>query len=477
MTRVCVGGAYDGMVIQGVEDEIYCTRNEGQIEDRSSGGNLAITARLQLAGKDSAAAGEILGRATPHPNVTETVVDLAVARVPLSTPLTPTLNPIVARKNGSVIKVIERQRAEREIAAKAAALGSLAGAPTGDLIVVTGGYLRTYQGCDIYYSDTTGAHEVHGDIRAKYNALGGADGVLRLPVTDETGTPDGVGRYNHFSGGGSIYWTPTTGPMMVRGNIRTVWAGQGWEMGPLGYPVRDEHQMVTMTPFADPKIFWSFFQNGAILSSIDGAAVALTADLAPDVLRRVVRRFFDQGFHAQDVNIGLEAAVETLDISGWSYGFWASEPREITFRLHGFHDNGALPDTTFELDVRLAFGTATQPSFIEPGSFTLAIGLRSVKVTAHGLGSGSVADGVKDGVWEAFYPKDGPDPSTPWIPYGWRAIQEVPTGADPHGKSIDVLGILVTQAGGLSVLLNPVPSIAGAFRKMIAQQKLDAFAE
>src|SRR5258708_6270958 len=45
------------------------------------------------------------------------------------------------------------------------------------------------------------AFEVHGDIRAKYEALGGASGPLGLPLTDETVAPDGRGRYNHFEPG------------------------------------------------------------------------------------------------------------------------------------------------------------------------------------------------------------------------------------------------------------------------------------
>ena len=44
-------------------------------------------------------------------------------------------------------------------------------------------------------------------------------GFLHYPVTDETGTPDGVGRFNHFEGG-SIYWTPGTGAKEVHGAIR-----------------------------------------------------------------------------------------------------------------------------------------------------------------------------------------------------------------------------------------------------------------
>ncbi|QXG74425.1 choice-of-anchor D domain-containing protein [Modestobacter sp. L9-4] len=97
-------------------------------------------------------------------------------------------------------------------------------------------------GASIYWTPQTGAHSVQGLVRDRWVASGGALGQLGYPVTDETATPDRVGRYNHFSGSGgaSIYWTPATGAHSVQGAIRDRWAAQGWERGPLGYPVTDE---------------------------------------------------------------------------------------------------------------------------------------------------------------------------------------------------------------------------------------------
>lgn len=94
-------------------------------------------------------------------------------------------------KSISLGPIIDFAEANNAIEAKAATLGSLAGSPLGTTDFVPDGYMRPYQGCDIYYSKTDGAHEVHGDIRAKYNALGGAAGVLGIPVTDESGTRTG----------------------------------------------------------------------------------------------------------------------------------------------------------------------------------------------------------------------------------------------------------------------------------------------
>src|SRR5207302_49498 len=95
--------------------------------------------------------------------------------------------------------------AEREIDAKYAQLDGV-------------GRYNHFQGGSIYWTPGTGAHEVHGAIKDKWASMGWERSFLGYPVTDETGTPDGVGRYNHFQGG-SIYWTPSIGAYEVHGAI------------------------------------------------------------------------------------------------------------------------------------------------------------------------------------------------------------------------------------------------------------------
>jgi GH25 family lysozyme M1 (1,4-beta-N-acetylmuramidase) len=109
----------------------------------------------------------------------------------------------------------------------------------------------------IYWTPSTGAWSVHGAIHAKWAALGW-ETFLGYPTTDETGTPDGVGRFNHFNGadGASIYWSPSTGAWSVHGAIRAKWAQLGWERSTLGYPTSDE--------FAIPGGRRSNFEHGAI---------------------------------------------------------------------------------------------------------------------------------------------------------------------------------------------------------------------
>lgn len=109
------------------------------------------------------------------------------------------------------------------------------------------------------------AFDVHGDIAAKWNELGGANGFLGAALNSETGAPDGIGRYNHFRGG-SIYWTAATGAHEVHGAIRSKWASMGWERSTLGYPISDEEA------FPDGKGRYSNFQGGSIFWSAESGA-------------------------------------------------------------------------------------------------------------------------------------------------------------------------------------------------------------
>jgi uncharacterized protein with LGFP repeats len=140
------------------------------------------------------------------------------------------------------------------------------------------GFFQTFAHGAIYWSPGTGAHEVHGAIRELWGNLGWERGFLGYPLTDETPTPDGVGRFNHFQGG-SIYWTPQTGAHEVHGAIRELWSSLGWERGFLGYPLTDE----TSTSDAQAKGRVSTFQGGAILYLPATGAHAIRGTI-PDTL-------------------------------------------------------------------------------------------------------------------------------------------------------------------------------------------------
>ncbi|HTV34366.1 MAG TPA: PAN domain-containing protein, partial [Methylocella sp.] len=126
----------------------------------------------------------------------------------------------------------------------------------------------------IHWTAQSCAHEVHGAIASEWYATGLTQGPLGYPVINQTVTPDSIGRYNHFSKGASIYWTPTTGAHEVDGPIRTQWAALGWEQSALGYPVTDEADQINGNGR------FSLFQHGSILWNATTSAVTVNADPA-----------------------------------------------------------------------------------------------------------------------------------------------------------------------------------------------------
>ncbi len=129
------------------------------------------------------------------------------------------------------------------------------GYPTTDETVapdVIGRFVH-FQGGSIYWHPNTGAFEVHGAIRDRWEALGWEE-FLGYPITDEKSTSDGVGRYSEFQYG-SIYWHPNTGAFEVYGAIRNRWTQLSREKGIAGYPTSGELDT------ADKKGRYNRFQN------------------------------------------------------------------------------------------------------------------------------------------------------------------------------------------------------------------------
>lgn len=149
--------------------------------------------------------------------------------------------------------------------------GSVVGAPTTEERGTPDnvGRYSVFERGSIYWTPQLGAHEVHGEIRDKWAAVGWETGILGYPITDETKTPDGAGRYNVFEKG-SIYWSPTTGAHEVHGRIRDAYKTAGWEAGSLGYPTSDEYA-VTGGMRSD-------FQHGSITWTASTDATSITTN-------------------------------------------------------------------------------------------------------------------------------------------------------------------------------------------------------
>jgi L,D-peptidoglycan transpeptidase YkuD (ErfK/YbiS/YcfS/YnhG family) len=230
------------------------------------------------------------------------------------------------------------------------------GYPTSDEGSTQGGRGRygLFQGGAVYWSAATGAHQLGGAIWSRYGALGWEGSPLGLPTTDELGTPNGLGRYNHFQGG-SVYWSPASGAHAVYGAIRDRWGAAGWENSALGFPVDDEH--------AVPGGRAQTFQRGSISWTPTGGAVVTGAALPLGVT--------PPGDQVITV-VAPSAGSSTATVTAWQRGpgGWSAVLGPVPARV-GSAGVGAAsesstrtPAGTFSLTT--AFGRAANPGTALP---------------------------------------------------------------------------------------------------------------
>jgi len=151
--------------------------------------------------------------------------------------------------------------------------------PTAEEVSVNGGRLVTFQGGRVYWSAATGAHEVHGGILEAYLGLGAENSALRLPTANEANA--GPGRGSEFQSGG-LYWSPSTGVHAVQGAIHDKWLAVGGPSALLGLPTTSEggEPGGASNTFTGGRIYWSPATGadqviGAILGRyLQGGAVA-----------------------------------------------------------------------------------------------------------------------------------------------------------------------------------------------------------
>lgn len=128
------------------------------------------------------------------------------------------------------------------------------GLPTTDEMAATGGRTSYFDRGRIYWSSSTGAHEIHGAILGKFVAVG-ATPALGLPTADEA--PAAGGRVSVFQKG-RIYYGPSTGTHVVRGAIGDKYIAEGGS-GVFGLPVAGEVAVPggKGQSFQKTKIYWS----------------------------------------------------------------------------------------------------------------------------------------------------------------------------------------------------------------------------
>lgn len=219
---------------------------------------------------------------------------------------------------------------------------------------VGNGKYNLFQGGTIlWFPPSKEAFEVHGAIRSKWGSLGWESGFLGFPTTDESKTPDGVGRYNHFQNG-SIYWKPSLSAHEVHGLIRKYWADNGWETNPaLGYPLSDE-----LPTAPGSKNRFSDFENGVLYwKSGESKAMPLDkfvfADKASQPSSDIVNKLVTEIKNILKKNSKVYIKDGPKLISVWDYWFDGDTVHNRRYKMNvGFGiDVPTLPDPTVNMDL------------------------------------------------------------------------------------------------------------------------------
>jgi D-alanyl-D-alanine carboxypeptidase/LGFP repeat len=170
---------------------------------------------------------------------------------------------------GAAIETADPEEAAQAIEARYQFLGGPAGVlgtATSPVTPITGGFVRTFTGGNIYYSTATGAVDVRaGSMLDTYRRAGAENGRLGYPTGGQESAGVAGSLVQNFAGG-RIYFSPTTGGHAVYGPILTRYLAIGGPTGVLGLPTSDE----LATAPAGARV--SLFQNGRISwSSATGA--------------------------------------------------------------------------------------------------------------------------------------------------------------------------------------------------------------
>jgi uncharacterized protein with LGFP repeats len=182
----------------------------------------------------AAAAVALIGAGCSHDNKTGSTTTSPTSSAVATGSAAPTSTQI-ASANGTEYTV------EGPILAKYQSLDAATrkalGAPTGNEDKhPDGGGFQEFDGGAICVHGSN-AYVVLGKIRDKWNALGGMDGKLGFPTGDQMTHPDGGG-FQEFDGGAIC--DHGAGTYVVWGKIRDKWNELGGMDGKLGLPTSDE---------------------------------------------------------------------------------------------------------------------------------------------------------------------------------------------------------------------------------------------
>ena len=238
------------------------------------------------------------------------------------------------------------------------ASGSLLGYPSSDVLAISGGYVSFFAGqsCNgggpyssgsaLYYSSSTGAHEVHGCIYAEYQHMGATSG-LGFPTSDEYSIYGGA--ESDFAGAGcgstgsTIQWSSSTGAHEIQGCIYNHYVYLIRAGLSLGFPVTDEQNVYNSSGgvIGRENLFNGYGCGGT------GSAILWSSSTGPHEVHGCIYHAY-VNFGGPASGLGLPVSDEYTNPSGQresdfqgGYIIWWNGQAYITLYSHGCGPVGA----------------------------------------------------------------------------------------------------------------------------------------
>ena len=318
---------------------------------------------------------------------------------------------------------------------------------TGRFNIFQGGAITWLKGADE-------AFETHGAIRNKWGQFDFEKGFLGFATTDETKTPDGIGRFNHFQNG-SIYWKPSISAHEIHGLIRDLWASLGWERNAeLGYPISDE---LPTKPGSGNR--YSDFENGIIFWKSGTSRASTLSKIEFDLQHNKVSLSVAEVMQKMnDIIIPLIKADPAVYIKNGpyladvtDYSFDGNKVHNRRYKVHV--DVGIdiptifMPDATSSLDlwIEIDYDRAQKKVFAYLVNWRVHTSVPFPSSTA-------VSAATINGKF-----------SNALNPKVWQPIQIMPApGADPIPDYVNILSLKIMGNGDLNVYVEPLCAVTTA---------------
>ncbi|AGG66209.1 hypothetical protein H924_03815 [Corynebacterium callunae DSM 20147] len=175
--------------------------------------------------------------------------------------------------------------------------------------------MQRFEGGDTYYNALTGG-SVWGDIKKRYDEMGGSTHSIGIPITNEQSAGSEY-LYNNFSNG-TISWRSDRETRFMYKATQAVWEANGRENGVLGFPLSDEFADIPgvkhRVKFNDGEIFWGGILGAIALNGNAYAAWKSFEENSP--LGYPIGLNFDPLVNAIETELGfIEDTLEGLRVS------------------------------------------------------------------------------------------------------------------------------------------------------------------